>query len=155
MFVDFAQQKDQSSRLKKLETEILLARDIHANHLRKIEENKLPNCYGVKSNCILSKHLSYFDVTTGFPPDIVHDLFEGIVSFELALCLTVFIKKKYFTLVSLNEAILSFNFKWTDKTNRPHSVPLSFASRKTVGGNAHENWSLIRFLPLLIGQSSL
>lgn len=127
-------------------------RDIHANHLRVIEENKLPNYYGVKSKCILSKHLSYFDVTSGFPPDIVHDLFEGIVPFELALCLTVFIKKKYFTLVSLNEAILSFNFKWTDKTNRPHPVPLSFGSRKTVGGNAHENWSLIRFLPQLVGQ---
>lgn len=101
----------------------------------------------------MSKHLSYFDVTSGFPPDIVRDLFEKNVPFELELCLTVLIKKKYFTLVSLNEAILSFNFKWTDKTNRPHPVPLSFGSRKTVGGNTHENWNLIRFLPLLVGQS--
>lgn len=31
-------------------------------------------------------------------------------------------------------------------------IPLTYASKKTIGGNAHENWSLIRFLPLLIGQ---
>lgn len=131
----------------------LRTKDIHEDHVRILEKNNLPSYFGVKSRCILSKHLSYFDVTTGFPPDIVHDLFEGIVPFELALCLNLFIKKKYFTLCTLNEAISSFNFKWTDKTNRPHPVALSFASKKTVGGNAHENWSLIRFLPLLIGQS--
>lgn len=117
----------------------LRTKDIHADHLRILEENKLPSYYGVKSKCILSKHLLYFDVTTGFPPDIVHDLFEGIVPFELALCLSLFIKKKYFTLCASNEAISSFNFKWADKTNCPHPVALSFASKKTVGGNAHEN----------------
>lgn len=112
----------------------------------------MPSYYGVKSECILSKHPSYFDVTTGFPPDIVHDLFEGIVPFELALCLRLLIiKKKYFTLCTLNDLISSFNFKWADKTNQPHPVALSFASKKTVGGNAHENWSPIRFLPLFIG----
>lgn len=131
----------------------LRTKDIHADHLRIIEENKWPSYYGVKSKCILSKHLSHFDVTTGFPPDVVHDLFEGIVPFELALCLNLLIKKKYFTLCTLNEAISSFNFKWADKTNRPHPVALSFASKKSVGGNAHENWSLIRFLPLFVGQS--
>ncbi|KAK0135157.1 hypothetical protein N1851_029028 [Merluccius polli] len=108
----------------------------HADHLRILEENKLPNYYGVKSNCVLSKHLSYFDISTGFPPDIMHNCIH---------------QKKYFTLFKLNEAISSLNFKCTDKTNRPHPVALSFVSKKTVGGNAHENWSLIRYLPLLIG----
>lgn len=91
-------------------------------------------------------------LTTGFPPDIARDLFEGIVPFEISLCLTVLISKKYFTLATLNKAIEDFPFKWTDKTNRPHPVPLTYSSRRTIGGNAHENWSLIRFLPLLLGQ---
>lgn len=34
----------------------------------------------------------------------------------------------------------------------PHPVPLNFASQKTIGGNSHENWSLLRFFPLLVGQ---
>ena len=53
---------------------------------------------------------------------------------------------------ALSKAIDDFPYKWTDKTNLPHSVPLTYASRKTIGGNAHENWCLIRFFPLLLGQ---
>lgn len=30
-------------------------------------------------------------------------------------------------------------------------MPLAFSTKKRIGGNAHENWSLVRFLPLLIG----
>nr|XP_054599134.1 uncharacterized protein LOC107389155 isoform X1 [Nothobranchius furzeri]XP_054599135.1 uncharacterized protein LOC107389155 isoform X1 [Nothobranchius furzeri] len=127
-------------------------KNIHSDHLKSLEGTEISSCYGVKSNCVLSE-LLYFDLTKGFPPDLAHDVFEGIVPFEIALCLGVFIKKKYVTLVALNEAISSFNFKWSDKTNRPHPVAQSFASKKTVGGNAHENWSLLRFLPLLLGQS--
>lgn len=29
----------------------------------------------------------------------------------------------------------------------------SFTSSKSIGGSAHENWSLLRLLPLIIGQS--
>lgn len=49
------------------------------------------------------------------------------------------------------KAILTFPYKWSDKTNKPHIVPQSFLDRKTVGDNAHENWSLLRLLPFVIG----
>jgi len=124
----------------------------HARHLKTLEEESLANCFGVKRRCVLSEKLAHFNVTTGFPPDIVHDLFEGIVPREIALCLSVFTSKKYFTLEFLNDSIKTFPFKWTDKTNCPHPVPLTYSTRRTVGGNSHENWSLIRFLPLLLGQ---
>lgn len=124
---------------------------IHAAHLEAIRQNDLPNHYGVKGVCVISEKLSHFKVTTGFPPDIMHDLFEGIVPREIALCLTVLISKKYFTLADLNRAIKNFPFKWNDKTNCPHTVPLTFSKRSSIGGNAHENWSLLRFLPFLIG----
>lgn len=61
------------------------------------------------------------------------------------------ISKKVFTLDDLNNAILKFPYKWVDRTNKPHIVPQSFSRRRTVRGNAHENWSLLRFLPFLIG----
>ena len=130
----------------------LRTEEIHTNHLKTLEENSLNNCFGVKRKCVLSKKLTTFNVSSGFPPDIVHDLFEGIVPVEISLCLNGFISKKFFTLVTLNKAIEDFPYKWTDKTNRPHSVPLTYASRKTIGGNAHENWCLIRFFPQLLGQ---
>lgn len=130
----------------------LRTEDVHKIHLKTAEENSLSNYYGVKRKCALSEKLTHFYVTSGFPPDIVHDLFEGIVPVEIALCLNVFISKKYFNLATLNKAIEDFPYKWSDLTNRPHPVPLTYASRKTIGGNAHENWALLRFYPLLVGQ---
>ncbi|KAA8580464.1 hypothetical protein FQN60_005999, partial [Etheostoma spectabile] len=127
------------------------SKDNHTSHLKAIEENSLSSHFGVKKKCVLSENLSYFSVTQSFPPDIAHDIFEGIVPVEIALCLKVLISKKYFTLANLNEAITTFPLKWTDKANRPHAVPPSYATRKTIGGNVHENWSLLRFLPHLVG----
>ncbi len=92
--------------------------------------------------------LSHFHVTTGYPPDVLHDLLEGIVPGELALCFALLIKKKYFSLEELNRIIKNFPYKWKDKTNCPQGVPQTFASRKTIGGNAHKNWCFLRLLPL-------
>lgn len=105
----------------------------------------------MKRECIFTKNLSHFHVIFGYPPDLAHDVFEGIIQVELAHCLRVLISKKLFTLADLNNAILKFPYKWADRTNKPHVVSQSFSSTKTVGGNAHENWSLLQFLPILVG----
>ncbi|XP_049330682.1 uncharacterized protein LOC111195788 isoform X1 [Astyanax mexicanus] len=107
--------------------------------------------HGVKRHCAISERLSHFHVTTGYPPDILHDLLEGIVPVELALCLDILIKKKYFSLEELNCIIQRFPYKWKDRTNCPQVIPPTFALRKTIGGNAHENWCLLRLLPFMIG----
>ena len=78
---------------------------------------------------------------------------EGIVPLELALYLNTLIKRKYFTLDELYKLIKEFPYKWTDKTDAPQPVPLTFAAKKTVGGNAHENWALLRLLPLIVGET--
>lgn len=57
---------------------------------------------GVKGDCILRVKLQYFHTITGFPPDVLHDLFEGIAPVELALCIKEMIRLKYFTLEYLN-----------------------------------------------------
>lgn len=88
---------------------------------------------------------------SGYPPDLLHNLFEGIVRLELALCLNVLIKKKYFSLFQLKDLIRQFPFKWTDKADSPQPVPLNFATKRSVGGNTHGNWSLLRLLPFIIG----
>lgn len=98
-----------------------------------------------------SQKISHFHAIFGYPPDLAHDVFEGIIPVELAHCLTVLISKKLFTLADLNNALLKFPYKWADKINKPHVISQSFSSTKTVGGNAHENWSLLRFLPFLVG----
>lgn len=128
----------------------LRSKETHEMHVSSAQSNAKP-CHGVKRRCVFSAHLSHFSVCSGYPPDIAHDIFEGILPVELAYCLNILILKKYFTLDSLNESILTFPYKWADKSNRPHAIPRTFMQNKSIGGNAHENWSLLRFLPLLVG----
>ncbi|KAL7877515.1 hypothetical protein SRHO_G00041580 [Serrasalmus rhombeus] len=128
----------------------LRTKEDHADHVKSACESNA-HCFGVKRACVFTKSLSHFHVVSGFPPDIAHDIFEGIVPVELAHCLGLLISKRLFTLEDLNKAVLAFPYKWSDKTNKPHVVPQSFLVRKTIGGNAHENWSLLRLLPFVIG----
>lgn len=128
----------------------LRSKELHQTHVGQVKDTG-SSCFGVKKECVFTKNLSHFHVIFGYPPNLAHDLFEGIIPVELARCLTVLISKKHFTLSDLNTAILKFPFKWADRTNKTHVVSQSFSSRNTVGGNAHENWSLLRFLPFLVG----
>lgn len=115
------------------------------------ENPTLLHSYGVKRACPLTENLRHFHFVKGYPPDILHDLFEGIVPSELARCLSIFINNKYLTLSELNDLIKKFPFKFSDVVDRPQPIPENFASRCSIGGNSHENWALIRSLPLLIG----
>lgn len=99
----------------------------------------------------MSEKLENFHMTSRYPPDVLHDTLEGIVPLELALSFDVLIKKNYFSLLELNNAICNFPYKWSDKTNCPHLIPGNFTTGKSVGGNAHEHWCLLRLLPLIIG----
>lgn len=124
----------------------------HSLHVQTVRENpNLTHCFGVKRSCPLTDKLNHFHCVSGYPPDALHDLFEGIVPRELALCFQTFTKKKYFNLTELNELITRFPYKGSDKANRPQAVPQNYVRRKTVGGNAHENWALIWLLPLIVG----
>lgn len=111
----------------------------------------LGRSYGLKGACPLTQNLKHFHVVSGYPPDILHDILEGIVPTEVSLCLSDLIGKNYFTLDVLNQAIRFFKYTFSDRTDRPQTIGKVFSIKGTIGGNAHENWCLIRLLPLLIG----
>lgn len=130
---------------------VLRTKESHNENLSRLRENeKLQSADGVKRDCVLNQ-LSYFHCITEFPPDFLHDLLEGIVPLELCLCLKNFIGKKYFTLDYLNTAIQRFPYKFSDRTNSPQKLSEKVLVSQTIGGNGHENWTLLRLLPLLIG----
>ena len=130
----------------------LRTKEAHSEHISLVQESETLNNYcGVKKPDVLTENLKYFHVLEGYPPDVLHDFFEGIVPFELALCLKDLIAKKYITVDSLNEALATFDYQHSDKRDKPHRVSSNIASSKTLGGNGHENWTFIRLLPLLIG----
>lgn len=72
------------------------------------ENPELRLAYGVKGACLFTEKLEHFHVVTGYPPDILHDVLEGILPNELSLCLKDLIGKRYFTLDMLNQAIRYF-----------------------------------------------
>ncbi|KAK7921877.1 hypothetical protein WMY93_008779 [Mugilogobius chulae] len=130
----------------------LRTKDEHKQHVQEVKENPyLAKEYGVKGSCPLSK-LEHFQVVNGFAPDILHDLLEGVIPYELSICIDNLIKKKYFTFDMLNNAIKTFPYTHTDKTNQPQPIPKTFHAKGTIGGNGHENWTLLRLLPLMIGR---
>lgn len=53
----------------------LRSREQHDTFLLKLSLENVAHVNGVKNECALSKHLSYFHPVTGFPPDILHDFF--------------------------------------------------------------------------------
>lgn len=89
------------------------------NCLSELQQNKrLTVVDGVKQGCALNK-LSYFQTARGFPPDLLHDIFEGIVLVELGICLKDLISRKFFTLDQLNNVIQTFSYRFADRLNRP------------------------------------
>lgn len=83
-------------------------------------------------------------------PCIGHDLFEGVVASNLAIYINYLVKvKNFFTYSELNRRIRQFTYQGSDSNSTPSKV-----SEKGVklGGQAIENWCLLRFLPVIIGE---
>jgi len=125
----------------------------YSYHLHQVHEGTADfSTYGIRNDCVLHKYLKHFHATSGFPPDISHDLLEGIVPFEIALCIGHFIEKKYFKDVQqMNDILSSFHYLYTDSVNKPQSIPCNAVTRSSIGGNATENRTLLRLFPLIFG----
>lgn len=80
--------------------------DQHNTFLEELRQtDNLQSVNGVKRECVLGKHLLFFHPITGFPPDVLHDLFEGVIPLELSLCLENLISKGFITFDALNNFI--------------------------------------------------
>ena len=85
----------------------------------------------------------------GLPPCLGHDLFEGIVSIDVALCINHLVKQeKQFTYVDLNRSVGQFTYLGNEANDKP---PEFSPGSVKLSGHAVQNWCLLRVLPLLIG----
>lgn len=124
-----------------------------AQHLEELESGDKQTVNGVKKACVLHKHLSHFHPVTGFPPDILHNVFKVVIPVELCLCLKDLVRKGFITFDGLNSRIKLFPYKHSDKVNKPKQITKASFGKKRISGNGHENWTLLRLLPLLIRSS--
>jgi hypothetical protein len=105
--------------------------------------------YGIKFPSIFNKLKHYHVCKPGLPPCLGHDLFEGVVSRDVALLVKHFVKvEKFFTYQQLNRLIKQFKYTGSDVENKPCEVK---DGADKISGNAAQNWCFLRLLPLLIG----
>ena len=81
---------------------------------------KFSKLYGINRDSVLNE-LSYFNVCEGgLLPDIMHDILEGALQYEMKLMLKVFIRdEKYFSLSELNTRIESIDLGYMESKDRP------------------------------------
>jgi len=101
---------------------------------------------GIKHDSPLNK-LNYFHICNpGLPPCIAHDLFEGIVSYDLIYCIKYFVKEGWFTYQFLNHRLQKMKFLYKNVRN---SIPLIRDSTKIVG-TASQIRKILLMFPLAI-----
>lgn len=101
-------------------------RATHSHHVAKLANKTLApmitTAYEVNRDPILNS-LAYFHTTEGLPPDIMHNILEGVLQYEVKEMLLVFTREKeYVTLEILNKIISEFEYHYADSKNRPSSV---------------------------------
>ena len=85
--------------------------------------------YGINRTSILEE-VSGFSVIMGLPHDVIHDLFEGVVKYELLLFLPYCLSRGY----DLNSRIRGFDFSQEDK---PSVFNKTKTSKYTYGSLLH------------------
>ena len=143
----------------------------HCNHISLLngplhEYNS--TTYGLRCNSVLNKSV-YFHVTNGLVPDIMHDVLEGSLAYELKEFIKYAHSNWYFQLNDLNEVIKLFPYGFTDAKNKPSSFNISLLTSSDHGLRqsgkllffctvsfmllcaATQIWCLARLLPLMVG----
>lgn len=109
--------------------------------------------YGIIERSILLdvKHFPMMD--WGLPHDIMHDLFEGVVQYEIKVLLLHCLEKKMFTLEEFYHRLLDFDFGYTEVADKPTPITsqhLHSETSKHLRQGSPQTWLLARILPLLI-----
>ena len=118
------------------------------NYLRDVCKENFKKT-GIHELCIFNV-LRRFHIITNGGVDVTHDLFEGVVSYDLCLILKHFIfTSKNFTLSMANDRISKFNYGSADTSSKPPPLPENLMKRRTLKMSASETACLLKYFGLL------
>lgn len=106
----------------------------HANHCKRLEGPAGASVsveYGINRLSLLES-LPYFSVVMGLPHDIMHDLYEGVVPYELKLLIQHCIDESFFDLNLLNQRLESFDFGYSERGDKPAPFPDTAKIKQTA-----------------------
>ncbi|XP_031337285.1 uncharacterized protein LOC116166473 [Photinus pyralis] len=101
---------------------------------------------GIKSNSVLNSLSNFHVCNPGLPPCLAHDIFEGVVQYDLMIGLNDLIKKKHFTLQTLNHRFQKLKLCNSTTVN----LPLFKDKNDKLPGTAHENMLFLQLLPFAV-----
>lgn len=111
-----------------------------------IERENLNDYKGIKFNSVFNE-LTYFHVVQpGLPPCLGHDIFEGVVAYDVFLYVKELIKDNVFTIDFLNDRINKFPYSISDNSDKPASINIK---GNKLSGHAVQNWNFLRFFPVV------
>lgn len=110
-------------------------RHTHQYHILALQDNStyhhIASLFGINENSILHQS-SYFHITEGLVPDIMHDVLEGCLPYVMKEMIKVFINHKLISLSDLESVIMDFPYGSTDMRNKP-----AFISTATLKSKDH------------------
>jgi hypothetical protein len=116
--------------------------------LMDIDNESLEHKHGIKSASVFNEFHNYHVCNPGLPPCLFHDLFEGIVAFDIPLYIKFMIKKlKWFDYIKINRRLDHFTYLASDRNNKCVFVRLN---AKKLHGSASQNRNFLRLLPLFL-----
>ncbi|XP_043198429.1 uncharacterized protein LOC122368505 [Amphibalanus amphitrite] len=115
-------------------------------------EESMCKALGIKAACPFSGMAS-FHAAESFPPDLMHDVLEGVVPSTFSLVLGKMLSENVVDGAALNDATRNFPYSAVD-TNRPGKILVDgtkgrYQVRRSKP-TANEAWVLLRLLPLLL-----
>lgn len=124
----------------------------HHHHLTMLRAGlPMTSFHGVQSSCALQ--WDGFDPIQHFPPDIMHDLNEGVLTFAMKHIIGNLISKGFFSLQFLNRCNSTWGYDPGDVRNRPEAIFNTFLQLKTpLKGSATQSFCLFRHLSLFVGE---
>ncbi len=124
----------------------------HSAQLKEMETDSTKSVeYGINCASALDQ-IPHFSVVKSLPHDIMHDLLEGIVPYEMKLLLTYLSVSKLVSIATLNDRLSRFDFGYTETSDIPSPIDIKIVKNdKKIRQSASKMLLLATFLPLLIG----
>ena len=103
--------------------------------------------HGLKKRCPFNE-LDSFHAIYGFPPDILHDIFEGVVAQDLCGVIKILSEEGWFQLEEYNTSLKKQEYKSFERSDKPQEIK-SFKAMK-LPGKAVAIWTHIRNFAFII-----
>jgi hypothetical protein len=103
---------------------------------------------GIKQPCALNR-LNYFHAARNYVQDIMHDIFEGVLAYDILLICSHLVGRGYFSLITLNHRLQNFSYGYYDAKNKPPVI--SSFDTEMLPYDASQSWCLARVLSVAVG----